>query len=54
MKETILGKLRDLWAIRRRCQQIKVQQNNRRPLRTQVHGRTQGLSKIILPKKTHA
>ena len=23
MKETILGKLRDLWAIRRRCQQIK-------------------------------
>src|SRR5512133_181218 len=32
MKETFWSKLRELWAIRRRCQQIKLQQRqNRRP-----------------------
>jgi hypothetical protein len=32
IKETFWSKLRELWAIRRRCQQIKLQQQKDRPL----------------------
>jgi hypothetical protein len=46
MKETFWSKLRELWAIRQRCQQIKLQQRQNR-----LHGGTQQLAKIILPKR---
>ena len=32
IKETFWSKLRELWAIRRRCQQIELQQRKDRPL----------------------
>jgi hypothetical protein len=54
MKETFLGKLRDLLAIRRRCQQINLQRPNRRSRSSYIHGGMQRLSKIVLPNKTHA
>jgi hypothetical protein len=42
MKETFWSKLRELWAIRRRCQQIKRQQRqNRLPRLTEFYGGTQ-------------
>ncbi|PYL20657.1 MAG: hypothetical protein DMF44_14455 [Verrucomicrobia bacterium] len=50
MKETIWSKLRELWAIRRRCKQIKLQQRENRLLRlNESHGRTRRLTKIISP-----
>ena len=48
MKDTFLGKMRDLWAIRRRCQQINLQRLNRRSLSRELYGGTRRLSKIIL------
>jgi hypothetical protein len=33
-KETFWSKMRELWAIRQRCRQIKVQQQQNRPLRS--------------------
>jgi hypothetical protein len=49
MKETIWSKLRELWAIRRRCKQIKLQQRENRLLRSnESHGRTRRLTKIIV------
>lgn len=53
MKETFWSKLRELWAIRRRCQEIKLQQRQDRPPRsTESYAGTQRLAKIVLPK-TH-
>ena len=52
IKETFWSKLRELWAIRRRCQQIKLQQQKNRLLRSDKFSRrTQRLSKIMLPKR---
>lgn len=34
IKETFWSKLRELWAIRRRCQQIELQRRKDRPLRS--------------------
>jgi hypothetical protein len=34
IKETFWSKLRELWAIRRRCQEIKLQQQQNRPVRS--------------------
>lgn len=52
MKETFWSKLRELWAIRRYCQQIKLrQQQNPLPRSNEFYGGTQALSKIILPKR---
>jgi hypothetical protein len=34
IKETFWTKLRELWAIRRRCREIKLQQQKNRPLRS--------------------
>ena len=57
MKETFWNKLRELWAIRQRCQQIKLQQRqlqqrqNRLPRSNESYGGTQRLTKIILSKK---
>jgi hypothetical protein len=34
VKETFWSKLRELWAIRRRCQEIKLQQHQNRPERS--------------------
>jgi hypothetical protein len=34
IKETFWTKLRELWAIRRRCREIKLQQQKDRPLRS--------------------
>ena len=52
MKETFWSKLRELWAIRRRCQQIKLQQRqDRLPRSNEFYGGTQRLAKIILPKR---
>ncbi|PYJ60056.1 MAG: hypothetical protein DME74_11190 [Verrucomicrobia bacterium] len=52
MKETFWSKLRELWAIRRRCQQIKLQQRqNRLPRSNEFYGETQRLAKIISSKK---
>jgi len=51
MKETFWSKLRELWVIRRRCQQIKLQQRqNRLPRSTEFYGGTQRLTKIVLLK----
>jgi hypothetical protein len=51
MKETFWSKLRELWAIRQRCQQIKLQQRqNRLPRSMEFYGGTQRLTKIVLPK----
>jgi hypothetical protein len=51
-KETFWGKLRELWAIRWHCQQIKLQQQKNRLLRSDEFSyRTQRLSKIMLPKR---
>src|SRR5437762_3791625 len=48
MKETIWSKLRELWAIRRRCKQIKLQQRENRLLRlNESHGRTRRLTKLF-------
>jgi len=44
MKETFWSKLRELWAIRRRCQQITFQQQQKRLGRsTKVYAGTQRL-----------
>jgi hypothetical protein len=44
MKETFWSKLRELWAIRRRCQQIEFQQRQNQLLRsTKFYGGTQRL-----------
>ena len=52
IKETFWSKLRELWAIRRRCQQIKLQQpQNPLPRSNEFYGGTQQLGKIILPKR---
>jgi len=52
MKETFWSKLRELWAIRRYCQQIKLrQQQDPLPQSNEFYGGTQPLSKIILPKR---
>ncbi|OLB00182.1 MAG: hypothetical protein DMF36_03210 [Verrucomicrobia bacterium] len=52
MKETFWSKLRELWAIRRRCQQIKVQQRQNRLRRSkEFYRETQRLAKIISSKK---
>ncbi|PYJ62284.1 MAG: hypothetical protein DME74_06285 [Verrucomicrobia bacterium] len=52
MKETFWSKLRELWAIRRRCQQIKRQQRqNRLPRSTEFYGGTQQFFKITLRKR---
>jgi hypothetical protein len=52
IKETFWSKLRELWAIRRRCQQIKLQQQKNRLLQSdEFSRRTQRLSKIMLPKR---
>jgi len=49
MKETFWSKLRELWAIRRRCQQITLQQRrNRLPQSPKFYDRTQRLTKIVL------
>jgi hypothetical protein len=51
MKETFWSKLRELWAIRRRCQQIKLEQRqNRLPRSNESYGGTQRLAKIVLLK----
>jgi hypothetical protein len=51
MKETFLGKMRELWAIRRRCQQIKLEQRqNRLPRSNEFYGGAQRLTKIVLLK----
>jgi len=51
MKETFWSKLRELWAIRRRCQEIKLQQReNRLPRSNESYGKTRRLTKIISPK----
>ena len=34
IKETFWSKLRDLWAIRRRCKEIRLQQQQNRPVRS--------------------
>jgi hypothetical protein len=47
IKETLWSKLRELWAIRRCCQQIKLQQQqNRRPRSNEFYGGTQQLAKL--------
>ena len=52
MKETFWSKLRELWAIRRYCQPIKLQQpQNPLPRSNEFYGGTQQLGKIILPKR---
>jgi len=52
MKETFWGKLRELWAIRRRCQQIKLQQQqqNRLSRSKEFSGGKQRLSKLSCRK----
>jgi len=51
MKETFWSKLREIWAIRRRCQQIKLEQRqNRLPRSNESYGGTQRLAKIVLLK----
>ena len=51
MKETFCSKLRELWAIRGRCQQIKRQQRqNRLPRSNEFYGGTQRFFKITLRK----
>lgn len=53
MKETFWSKLRELWAIRRHCQEIKLEQRqDRLPRPTESYAGTQRLAKIVLPK-TH-
>jgi hypothetical protein len=52
MKETFWSKLRELWAIRRRCQEIKLpQRQNRRIQSREFCDKTQRLAKIVLPKR---
>jgi len=52
MKETFWNKLSELWAIRRRCHEIKLQQQRNRRVRSQeFFGAAQRLAKIALPKK---
>jgi hypothetical protein len=46
MKETPWSKLRELWAIRRQCKQIKLEQRKRWRLADQTTG---GLSTTTLP-----
>jgi hypothetical protein len=46
IKETFWSKLRELWAIRQRCQQIKLQQRQNR-----LHGGRHQLAKIMLPTR---
>jgi len=51
MKETFWSKLRELWGIRRRCQQIKLeQQQNRLPRSNEFYAGKQQLTKIALLK----
>jgi hypothetical protein len=51
MKETFWSKLRELWAIRPRCQKIKLEQRqNRLPRSNEFYGGTQRLAKIVLLK----
>ena len=52
IKETFWSKLRELWAIRRYCEQIKLrQQQNPLPRSNEFYGGTQQLAKIILSKR---
>jgi hypothetical protein len=52
MKETFWNKLRELWAIRQRCQQIELQQRqNRLPRSNESYGGTQRVTKITSPKR---
>jgi len=52
MKETFWSKLGELWAIRRRCQGIKLpQRQNRRMRSREFCDETQRLAKIVLPKR---
>src|SRR5437763_7743552 len=50
MKETFLGKMRDLWTIRRRCQQINVQRSNRYSRSSKIYGGTRQFLKLYCPK----
>jgi hypothetical protein len=53
MKETFWSKLRELWAIRRRCQEIKLEQRQHRlPRSTESYAGTQQLAKTVLLKTT--
>jgi hypothetical protein len=49
MKETFWSKLRELWAIRRRCKEIELQQ--RRMRSREFCDGTQRLAKIVLSKR---
>jgi len=51
MKATFSSELRELWAIRRRCQEIKLEQRqDRLPRSTESYTGTQRLAKIVLLK----
>jgi hypothetical protein len=51
MKETFWSKLRELWAIRGRCQEIKLEQReDRLPRSTESYTGMQRLAKIVLLK----
>lgn len=52
MKETFWSKLGELWAIRRRCQEIKLQRRQNRRMRSREFcDETRRLAKIMLPKR---
>jgi hypothetical protein len=53
MKETFWSKLRELWAIRRYCQPIKLQQRqNPLPRSNEFYDGTQQLAKILPKRRT--